>query len=57
MIEVLYDKGGWYWQFITEQGRTVYTSRERHQTDRAANEAAKAARQRFWANSRSVDDA
>lgn len=56
MIEVKYRKGGWYWTFISEDGRVIYTSREQFISDFEANAAAKKARQRFHTNSRFVDE-
>ena len=56
MIEVKYRKGGWYWTFISEEGRTIYTSREQFISDHEAAEAAKKMRQQFADNSRYLDN-
>ena len=55
MIEVKYRKGGWYWQFITDEGRVVYVSQQQYISDHEANAAAKRVRQQFCANSRLLD--
>lgn len=55
MIEVVLTGNRWTWTLICPRGRVLVYTTETFDTDRQANDAAKAYRSGFWAAADQVD--